>query len=328
MTPGATGARNVDLIVFSPHLDDAALSCGGRIAAATRAGASVLVVTSFSGNPAMEGRRAGGTLSAFAGMNARREEDRAAMARLGSVPVWLGHEEAIGRDRRYRSFPGMMGRIRGTDGPLLRTLEETLHGFCRQNPGASLLFPLGIGGHVDHRILFEVSRRLVAMGVAPGRFAYFEEIPYAFVPFLVEHRLAQAGVRLPFSAMPPDLSPAASIFSVARRAVNGVLAVPIIRAEIRPFQKPLLRALMALLVARRRLRLSTPGRTEALRLHPEVLDITEYARLKEEAITFYNSQLPALFDSADAWRYAALSYAARIGALSGHHAERYWVPVN
>ena len=326
MTPGAPGARGYDLVVFSPHLDDAALSCGGRIAAAVRSGASVLVVTAFSGAPDREGRRSSvGSLAAFAGMEARRAEDEVAMARLGADRMDLGHEEAIGRDARYRSFLSLMGAIRRSDAALPRALEDVAHGLCGRNPRALLLFPLGVGGHVDHRILFEVSRRLLARGVAPGRMAWFEEIPYAFVPFLLEHRLAQSGARLPSSARPPDFARTGSILATSRRAVDGVISVPIIRSEIRPLQEGLLRVIMTVLVARRRLQASLPGRSGSMILRPDLMDVTEEESTKEDAVVAYRSQLPALFGSADAWRRAARAYAERIDTEPCRHLERYWV---
>ena len=80
-----------DWIYLSPHLDDAVFSCGGRIALQVRAGRRVWVVTVCAGSP-------GGPLSDYAQVlhtywglaetdapAARREEDRAALARLGAV---------------------------------------------------------------------------------------------------------------------------------------------------------------------------------------------------------------------------------------------------
>ena len=53
-------------VYLSPHLDDIALSCAGRIAAQVAAGELVLVVTVFSGS--LEKRkRIGGKFSEFGG---------------------------------------------------------------------------------------------------------------------------------------------------------------------------------------------------------------------------------------------------------------------
>jgi LmbE family N-acetylglucosaminyl deacetylase len=43
-----------DVAVVSPHLDDAALSLGAAIAALTRSGRTVRVVTPFAGDPSSD----------------------------------------------------------------------------------------------------------------------------------------------------------------------------------------------------------------------------------------------------------------------------------
>ena len=100
--------RPFDHIYLSPHLDDAVLSCGGRIWQQARAGGRVLVVTVFASPPAP-----GAPLSPFArslharwghpaGAVARRqEEDRAAVAILGAQAVHWPYADCI-----YRQAPG------------------------------------------------------------------------------------------------------------------------------------------------------------------------------------------------------------------------------
>ena len=62
-------------LYLSPHLDDAALSCGGQIAQATRQGRRVLIVTVMAGDPPME---AGNDY--IVSLHARWELDRDAAA--------------------------------------------------------------------------------------------------------------------------------------------------------------------------------------------------------------------------------------------------------
>lgn len=80
--------------VLSPHLDDAALSLGASIAAATRAGAEVSIVTVLANDPDHPGPAgawdaACGFATAVEAARARREEDREACEILGAQPVWL-----------------------------------------------------------------------------------------------------------------------------------------------------------------------------------------------------------------------------------------------
>jgi LmbE family N-acetylglucosaminyl deacetylase len=85
-------------VYLSPHLDDAALSCGGQIAQQTAAGLPVLIVTLMAGDPPAR------PLSPFAqqlhtrwqlhdaptAVAARRAEDTAACRHLAAEYVPIG----------------------------------------------------------------------------------------------------------------------------------------------------------------------------------------------------------------------------------------------
>src|SRR6185437_9317154 len=97
-------------IYFSPHLDDAALSCGGSIGLQTACGLKALVITAFAGLPP-EDQQPGGFVSEIhlkAGLpaspheaiKARRREDAEAISTLGADVFWLDHLDAI-----YRGNP-------------------------------------------------------------------------------------------------------------------------------------------------------------------------------------------------------------------------------
>src|SRR5258708_35086179 len=59
-----------------------------------------------------------------------------------------------------------------------------------------LYAPLGVGGHVDHRLTYEAALR--AFAGEPGRNLFFyEERPEAFVPGAARIRLGLLGARLP-----------------------------------------------------------------------------------------------------------------------------------
>ncbi len=87
------------VVVVSPHLDDAVLSCAGLIAGAP----ATTVVTVFAGYPPVRdattpaeflpGTTFWDQASGFAAgddvVGLRRAEDRAALAHLGALPHWL-----------------------------------------------------------------------------------------------------------------------------------------------------------------------------------------------------------------------------------------------
>jgi LmbE family N-acetylglucosaminyl deacetylase len=82
------------IVVVSPHLDDGILSLGASIAAWSRSGAVVELVTVLGCDPASGARaggwdRRGGFATEGESVLARREEDRRACAVVGATPVWL-----------------------------------------------------------------------------------------------------------------------------------------------------------------------------------------------------------------------------------------------
>ncbi|WP_019517611.1 PIG-L deacetylase family protein [Sphingomonas sp. Mn802worker] len=141
------------IVAISPHLDDAAFSVGGLLAARARAGVRVTIVTCFTGNVA---RPTGFALACQLdkGLSAdldymalRRAEDIAACAVIGAHAVHLPLLEAP--HRGYASAPELFAARRADDmmqEPLTEQLEETID---RLRPDV-LLAPLAVGNHVDH----------------------------------------------------------------------------------------------------------------------------------------------------------------------------------
>src|SRR5687767_377383 len=94
-----------DHVYLSPHLDDAALSCGGAIARHSMAGARVLVVTICTAAPPpegpfssfAEGQHRKWQLSPAEAMSTRLHEDSLAMEHLAADSMWVGMSDAIYR---------------------------------------------------------------------------------------------------------------------------------------------------------------------------------------------------------------------------------------
>ena len=141
-----------DVVVVSPHLDDAAMSLGAAISRTARAGGRVTILTVLAGNPdsdepAGEWDRSSGFATAGEASRARREEDALACERLGARPVWLPFgDEQYERGAADDEIRAAVVEAAGTSLVLL--------------PG----FPLS---HDDHRWLHDLlSERLRA---GPGR---------------------------------------------------------------------------------------------------------------------------------------------------------------
>jgi LmbE family N-acetylglucosaminyl deacetylase len=175
------------VVVVSPHLDDAVLSCAGLIAGAP----ATTVLTVFAGFPPsrdattpaefLPGTTMWDQSSGFSEgadvVGIRRAEDRAALAQLGAVPRWLDF-----LDSQYVVEPSESA------GPA--DIAAAIRAAMQDLQPATIAFPLGLS-HTDHErtheacfLLLEESPELATNWVA------FVDVPYRAL-----HR-AQADVRL------------------------------------------------------------------------------------------------------------------------------------
>lgn len=172
-------------LILSPHLDDAALSCGGAIHRWTASGESVLVVTVMTADPPA------GDLSAFAEQQhaqwalppreayaIRRAEDRAALGVLGADLAHLAFLDCIYRQGAegpyYNSDDDIFGAVDPADAELVRVLSEQFAALAPVERGRVAVYaPLGLGNHVDHQLV-----RRAAEAWLDTRLIYYEDYPY------------------------------------------------------------------------------------------------------------------------------------------------------
>lgn len=164
-------------IYLEPHLDDAALSCGGAIRAQADRDEPVLVVTVFAANPGAAavtefaaGQHARWSLDADP-VAARRAEQVAALTVLGADWVPLDFLDAIYRGDQYRLDDDLFGPIKSDDRALVPALAALLAEIAAGQPGARWYVPLALGSHVDHQIALQGSAAILE------RRAY-EDFPY------------------------------------------------------------------------------------------------------------------------------------------------------
>jgi LmbE family N-acetylglucosaminyl deacetylase len=190
-------------VYLSPHLDDAALSCGGAIHRRWAMGEQVLVITifagSFEGGPSSFAREQHG----YWGdpprpMALRRAEDLAALARLGAETQHLEYLDAVYRagpegQWLYPNLATLVGGICSLDpiyGDGIQELADRLTGLAPPGTPAVFYAPLGAGGHVDHQLVYLAARELLERGY---RVAFYEDHPYVERVGALERALANAG---------------------------------------------------------------------------------------------------------------------------------------
>jgi LmbE family N-acetylglucosaminyl deacetylase len=140
-------------LALSPHLDDAAFSCGGTLSALAEEGWEVVVATLFAASVeaptgfALACQTDKGLPADADYMAIRRAEDAEACRRLGAQPVWLPFREAP--HRGYGSAAALFGPLRSDDAAHL-DLAQALEPLLAERRPDLLLAPQAIGGHVDH----------------------------------------------------------------------------------------------------------------------------------------------------------------------------------
>jgi LmbE family N-acetylglucosaminyl deacetylase len=172
----------VDWVYLSPHLDDAALSCGGWIWEAAESGEQVAIWTVCAGDPPA------GRLSAYAeslhlrwetGREAvalRRAEDLCACrqlhaaARHFAIPDCIYRRSPIDGSALYNSDEEIFGKLDPLEAERVESLRGELAGYLPA--GVNVVCPLGLGGHVDHQLV-----RAAADGLGL-RLWYYADYPY------------------------------------------------------------------------------------------------------------------------------------------------------
>lgn len=179
------------VVVLSPHLDDAALSCFGLLDELNGI-VSRLVITICCGNPApapafgdVEQLRSKEELAQYGTPSERRREDVGAMEDLDCDFVHLGFEDGVHRrspttgEYIYRTTREKFVRPRIDDASHIEELYLVLRRLC-QNMGSILLVtPMSIGYHVDHSITAHNALRLESDDV---ELLFYEDFPYVLDP--------------------------------------------------------------------------------------------------------------------------------------------------
>lgn len=193
-------------IYLSPHLDDAALSCGGQIFQAATAAQPILIITIMAGDPPT------GQYSSYAAelhtrwqlaqdvVVQRRMEDIAACHILQADYQHWPTPDCIYRhtyqtgDPLYTTWAEITGPIHADDQPLIQALTAQF----QQLPSCHYLYaPLAVGNHVDHQIV-----RLAAEAAFGPTLRYYEDYPYAVQTEALEQVIYQPGMCWQSSIIP------------------------------------------------------------------------------------------------------------------------------
>lgn len=169
-------------LYLSPHLDDAALSCGGLIWEQAHSGDEVSLWTICAGDPPP------GPLSLFAefvharwgtgrqASAARRAEDILSCAVLGAAFHHLSIPDCIYRrspktgEALYGSEEALFSPVHPEEIPLVNKLRRQFSRVFKAV--ANVVCPLALGGHIDHRLVRAATEK------AGCSLWYYADYPY------------------------------------------------------------------------------------------------------------------------------------------------------
>lgn len=161
------------ICIVSPHLDDALLSCG-ILMQREKAQSEILVLNIFTD----------GTNAAN-----RRVEEQEAIGKAGAQPFFLDELDAPDRNPIYWSNTKLFfGDLSEVPEDYIAKVEGRIRAFFTEHGVDVAYFPLGAGGHIDHRIAFTIGMRIKDI---PIRF--YEDRPYIIWPGVLQGRMHQIG---------------------------------------------------------------------------------------------------------------------------------------
>ncbi len=222
------------LLYLSPHFDDVALSCGGTISRQVRDGEAVGVVTVFGDKP--EGSGTSCLINSFHDVmgnparlvQQRREEDAGAFGRFGLKPGVLPFPDAIYRGRPaegvfyYETMAALFGGVHPSESALPEAIATEIDGMT--DADTTIVAPLGLGGHVDHRLVYSAASGYLSES---HPVLYYEEFPYGDPKYPGLKGLNTAGVHRPLEEVTAELtlkavlSPFESVDLMAKIAAIG-----------------------------------------------------------------------------------------------------------
>lgn len=176
-------------IIVSPHPDDAALSCGGRLLGDH----SALIVNVFSRTAWW---RFAMTPSDLPRIQRIRQAEEQLISRLCGEPIMsLDLPEALLRGHAMETvFTATPGAAEEEPS---RALRAALADLAHQHPLAHWYLPLGIGNHIDHRLVRDLgAAALRESGVKPTHLHFYEDLPYAAKDGRVDRAGALPGMML------------------------------------------------------------------------------------------------------------------------------------
>ncbi|BAV08668.1 N-acetylglucosaminyl deacetylase, LmbE family [Filimonas lacunae] len=161
------------LLFISPHLDDVVLSCGAYIASVAGTTAAVTIASVFTSS----GEQDDAVVNAL--YEVRRNDDIRAAALLGATAIHLGFADAPLRNSHYHNFNTLLfhHQLPEQELPVAERIAARLQSLVQTLQPDVVYFPLGVGGHIDHQVVYASSKMITHATIR-----WYEDLPYAWLP--------------------------------------------------------------------------------------------------------------------------------------------------
>ena len=191
-------AAPAEHLFLSPHYDDIALSAGATVHRLAELGRQPETLIVFGSEPDPDivlspfasAMHEGWGLAASEVIASRRAEEDHAAGAIGATVRLLPFHDAIYRGHSYLSDDDLFGPPAAAEQGLPEKIIAALGLPDVPTDAVRIYAPLGIGGHVDHQLVFTAASRLAATGWDVW---FYEDIPYALRNGARERRLAEIG---------------------------------------------------------------------------------------------------------------------------------------
>jgi LmbE family N-acetylglucosaminyl deacetylase len=162
-----------EIVILSPHSDDAAFSVAGHMFHLSGAGKEFCLLTCFSIS-AFTQSAAHGNASSTTELRKREDSGYAGVIGPRCRAAWLDLPDAPLRGYNLRQVCHS-DEFTAEDRIVADGLKDLLNGIL---PRGSVVFaPLGIGGHIDHRLVHDAAVELAKLERFP--MVFYEDMPYA-----------------------------------------------------------------------------------------------------------------------------------------------------
>ena len=291
-----------DEIYLSPHLDDAVYSAGGQLRLQRAAGKRILVITAFANGMGPSTNNRGDRFRDYA---RRKGEELTAMEELDLDFLLLDLPDGLHREHDAREVVRIclpfLALVPGEHHARLSSALQTLLPRLIA-PGGKLYFPLAVGAHPDHRIVFDVGRELHATGQFDVNF--YEDVAYVHIEGMLAERLRSLGMRVSMSFFRFARGVHRFFFRYEPRW-KGIVYAPQLYLFL--FVRYMLQRITRIVDRR-------PGERDATAVER---DISSAIDIKVRAIRAYGSQTESFFARGDAIYQELLRSGDR-------YIERYW----